>query len=187
LNSLLKNIRAVFAGMLFLLAGSVFALPVYVGSFNVFDGPSWTIAPQPLSAREVAAMLYGGVYSDYAISVSESQDPNSITHSAWLDGVLDTQYLETPATEDFVGIPPSGLYDDYPAYSAWVCDHADCVADGYESSEGWFGFNYTNYVWRLNAVIDPTPITEPNPALLMTTALLLLLTGGWLRGKKNYE
>lgn len=185
LNYLLKKIRTMFAGMLFVFAGSVIALPVYVGSFNVFDGPSGSLAPQPLSAREVAAMLYGGVYTDYAISISDSLDPDSITHSAWLDGYFDSQYLETAAAEDFVTVPPSGLYDDYPAYSAWVCDHADCAADGYESSEGWFGFNYTNYVWRLNTVIDPTPITEPNPTLLFVTALLMLLTGGWLRGKKN--
>ncbi len=185
MDGFLRKIRIALAGAVFLFTGSAFALPIFIGSFNVFDGPFWTLAPQPLSARQVAAMLYGGVYSDYAISISASRDPDSITHTAWLDGVLDTKYLETAAAEDFVTVPVSGLYDSYPAYSAWVCDHANCVADDYDVSEGWFGFNYTNYVWRLNSGIDPTPMTEPSPGLLMVTALLMLLMGGWLRGKKN--
>ncbi len=184
MNVLLNKVRMALVGGLFFFVGSAMAIPVYVGRFNVFNGPSLTLAPQPLSAREAAALLYGGVFSDYAISISNSLDPDSITHSAWLDGYFDTQYLETAAAEDFVTVPSSGLYNEYPAYSAWVCDHADCVADGFQSSEGWGGFNYTNYVWRLKAT-DPIQLGEPNSILLILSAFLALSMGRRLRGKKN--
>lgn len=154
-----------FAGTMLGASGGAVATPIYIGSFNVFDGPSWQTAPVPLSARQTAALLFGGEALDYAISI----DPTVITHTAWLDGVGDLQYLLTAAPEDFVQAPGSGLYDDILAYSAWVCDHADCMADGYLVNEGWAGFNYTNYVWKLN-VTDPNPNPVPVPS---TVALLL--------------
>lgn len=185
MNFLMKRIWVVLAGALFLFSSSAIAMPIFVGSFNVFDGPSAATAPEPLSAREAAALLFGGLFSDYAISVSSSLDPNSITHTAWLDGVIDTQYLETPASEDFVVAAASGFYDDYPSYSAFVCDHADCVADGFPVSAGWLDYNYTNYVWRLEAVVGPTLLAEPNPFLLILTAFLVWLTGRWFYGKAH--
>lgn len=160
-----------FAGTMLFASGSAIGTPIYVGSFNVFDGPSWQTAPVPLSARQTAALLFGGSVLDYAISI----DSTTITHTAWLDGVGDLQYLLTPASEDFVQAPGSGLYDDIPAYSAWVCDHADCVADGFPVNEGWAGFNYTNYVWQLD-IPNPNPVPEPGIlALLLAGALVYRL------------
>jgi hypothetical protein len=150
----------------------------YVGSFNVFDGPSYVQTPAPMSARQVAALLFGGSYSDYAISTVDSQEWTTVTHTAWLDGFGDMQYLMTPAGEDFYMAAPSGLYDDFPAYSAWVCDHADCVADGFDVNAGWDGFNYTNYVWR--TLGSPVAIPEP-----MQGALLLIGLGAmWIARRR---
>ncbi|MDR1935085.1 MAG: hypothetical protein LBS49_05825 [Candidatus Accumulibacter sp.] len=155
---------------LLLSSASVWAIPVYVGKFNVFDGPSMADEPEVMSARQAAAMLFGGDYTDYAISVIDSTDWQTITHTAWLDGLWDDQYLINPAHEDFAASPASGLYNDYPAYSAWVCDHADCMDFGYPETTGWEGLNYTNYVWRL----DSPPIDVPEPGVLSLAALGLL-------------
>jgi len=146
----------------------------YVGSFNVFDGPAFSFddPPQALSARQAAALIFGGSFSDYAISIVYSRNPDEITHTAWLDGVFDTQYLETPADEDFIGASTTGKYDEYGVYSAWVCDHADCLAAGFDASEGWSGYNYTNYVWRLSNPTIGLPETS-TPALLFAGLLLL--------------
>jgi len=132
------------------------AAPIYVGSFNVFDGPVWTSNPQVMSAREVAAMLFGGSYTDYMISVIN--DVNNITRTAYLDGYGDTQYLTTPASEDFkLSSRLDGGYDLWPSYSAWVCDHADCQAYGFPVSSGYQDLNYTNYVFR-NSVPEPATL-----------------------------
>jgi hypothetical protein len=173
MKTVLRMQRMVLAVIVLFLANSAFAAASFVGSFNVFDGPAWSLEPKPLSAREVAAMLYGGSFSDYAISISSSTDPNSITHTAWVDGFLDSQYLQTAASENFVVVPSSGVYNDYPAYSAWVCDHADCAPDGFVPQQGWEGNNYKNYVWRLVAA----PVPEPYPFLMFLAALPMLLMG----------
>jgi hypothetical protein len=140
----------------------------YVGSFNVSDGPYWTSVPAALSATQVAALLFGGVFSDYEISVNPSQDPSTITHTAHLDGYADAQYLFTPAPQDFGG-STDGLYDHFPAYSAYVCDHADCTAQGGpDRSLEFQGADYTNYVWRDVPTVDGA-VPEPTSIVLLAT------------------
>lgn len=138
-----------------------------IGFFHVYDGPVWTSNPQVMSALDVAAMLFGGLPSDYAISV----DPNVITHTAWVDGYGDTQYLVTPVAETFkLSSRLDGGYDQSPSYSAWVCDHADCVAYGAEVNGPLPGYNYTNYVFRSDV---PEPSTFGLVGLALPAAFLL--------------
>lgn len=140
------------------------AAPVYVGSFNVFDGPVWTSNPQVMSAREVAAMLFGGTYTDYMISVVNYV--NNITRTAYLDGWGDTQYLRTPTSEDYkLSSRVDGGYNLSPSYSAWVCDHANCQAYGNPVTTGTVGLNYTNYVFR-NSVPEPASLALVGMGLL---------------------
>ncbi len=96
--------------------------------FRVGDGPEWYTLPPCYSAREAAALLFGGTLSQYAVST----DPYNINHMAWVDGRGDTTYLNTPASEDFKG---GVLYDDSGSYSAYVGDHLD------------LSLSKTNYVW----------------------------------------
>lgn len=125
----------------------------FVGSFNVFDGPVWTSNPKVVSGVEAAALLFGGSASQYAISVnSNTADPSTITHTAWLDGWGDTTYLVTAASETYSLSSSGGAYNPAPAFSAYVCDHANCAAYGFPSSSGEAGLNYTNYVWRTTGV-----------------------------------
>jgi hypothetical protein len=157
-------------------SGAMASTYAYVGSFNVFDGAFVGDVPDVLSARQAAAYLFGGVYSDYAISVSSSLDPLTISHSAWLDGYFDPQYLETPADEDFVGTLSSGKYDDYGAYSALVCDHAYCQGWGDAANAGLeypsYGYSYTNYVWRISGTSSQVP--EPSSLAVVLAGLGVL-------------
>src|SRR5437899_11479640 len=60
----------------------------YIGSFHVGSGPIWFVgSPQALSARQAAAQLFGGVYTDYQISTnSNTVDSSTITHTGFYDG-----------------------------------------------------------------------------------------------------
>ncbi len=134
---------------------------VYVGDFQVYQGAVWTSNPLSVSARQEAAALFGGVYSDYAISIDPSLDPTTITHTAHLDGWGNTQYLGTGfAGEDyFLSTEAGGGYNNSPSFSAYVCDHADCQAYNYSENGPGYGFtaaDYTNHVWKLAAVPEPT-------------------------------
>lgn len=153
----------------------------YVGSFNVYDGPtySWDVdPPTPYSAQQAAALIFGGHYSDYAISVVDSLDPFTITQTAWLDSafsdVTSTNQMFL-AGQSFSGVV--GNYGDEGVYSAWVCDHAYCADGSGVSSAGWEGVNYTNYVWRVAEVME---VAEPSPlALLLAGVSMLGLARVW--------
>lgn len=103
------------------------AATTFVGSWYVGDGPVWTSNPLVLSAREAAALLFGGTAADYAISTIDDQVAN-INYRAHVDGWGDEQYLTGTVDQDYKldqGAPgyndPSGTGT---AYSAYVLDHS---------------------------------------------------------------
>jgi len=113
----------------------------YVGSFMVEDGPYWTTNPDVLSGLEAAALLFGGVPSDYAISTNpNTTDPSTITHTAWATtwGISGCQEIDEDYSLD-LGAPgyndPGG---ENTAISAYVYDN--CKNGN------------TNYVWLVNLV-----------------------------------
>lgn len=99
----------------------------FVGSFWVGAGPYFLNNPPVYTGQEAAALIFGGVASDYWISV----DPTVVTHTAWEDGYDDTSHLKTdwansgslgPVAEDFSESTGSGYLFGHPSFSAYVED-----------------------------------------------------------------
>ncbi len=102
-------------------------MPTYVGSYMVSDGPTWGANPPVYSAQEAAALIFGGNAADYSISIdSNTTDPTTITHTAWLDSWGNGFAVHPENYSLDVGAPgyndPGGFNT---ATSAYVQDHVD--------------------------------------------------------------
>jgi hypothetical protein len=120
----------------------------FVGSWEVDDGPGWWTQPIAYSGQEAAALLFGGVASDYVISTIDNLATN-INFLAWYSilGVVGGHALAHDLDQDL----PGELYYDGGTYtfgdltnpaSSYVWDNAQ-------------GSAYTNYVFRVAAVPLP--------------------------------
>lgn len=147
IKTVMTKTKTLFATALLSATVSVQASPIYIGSYEVDDGPMWTTNPAVYSATEAAALLFGGVASDYDISTLSS-DPLTIDNMGWY--TIWGIWGGTKFNEDYkldLGAPgynaPSGRNT---AISAYTWDNAQ-------------GSTYTNYVFR---------VTADNEAFLMT-------------------
>jgi hypothetical protein len=150
-----KSILALVAGAAVVLGSSAASAATLIGSYWVGGGVYWgTGYPQTAySPQDAAALLFGGVASDYWISTTSA----SVTHTAWTDGFgtgdhlkknWDTGLAGTAVAEDFL---PRPTYDTLGAYSAYVCDR-ECLIGG--SSTG--PDASINYVFLAVGVPEPT-------------------------------
>jgi hypothetical protein len=118
----------------------------YVGYFNGLSGPDWQTNPPCYTGQEAAALLFGGVPSDYAISTNpNTTDPNTITFTAWMVTIYVPGWAEYPQNYK-VDLPPPG-YRDPAVYagatSAYVWDNPPPPG------------NSINYVWRVETATVP--------------------------------
>lgn len=155
------------------LAGTANASWVYVGSWDVNDGPFWGAkqAPPIYTGREAAAMLFGGLPTDYAIS-TRGPDPDLIDFQSWVSGWS----LGTPGIvvgqDTLRDLNGDGLYNCCDAlgefgglgdFSAWVrdwCYTGQCINYAFRGGEPLNGGN---------------GVPEPTSVLLAGTTLLGLL------------
>ncbi|HEY1131467.1 MAG TPA: PEP-CTERM sorting domain-containing protein [Roseateles sp.] len=154
--SLLKIVIGAVASIA---AASSFAAPVFVGSWHVGDGLRWDAATQTAySAQEAAALLFGGVASDYEISTISS-DVNSINHLAWYDGYgIGMGQL----AESFT----NGSLYTAGVRSAYILDNSCSIR--YTSPTTACSDSYVNYAFRINEAEVP----EPASVALVGAALI---------------
>jgi hypothetical protein len=118
------------------MSGAAQAAYEYVGSWEVDQGPSWGTEPLAYTGQEAAALLFGGVASDYVTSTSGS-NPGTINFDAWYSvigysgpnngGALFPEDYVSSASSQAPGYYYSG--NSYPgsstdAASAYVEDNA---------------------------------------------------------------
>ncbi|MGE0486221.1 MAG: PEP-CTERM sorting domain-containing protein [Gammaproteobacteria bacterium] len=138
------------------------AVPVFVGSWEVADGPTWSALGLPpfqpaYSALEAAALLFGGSPTDYVISTVSALVAD-INFSAWYDGYgigmgilaqdFDNGDLYTPDVR-------SAYIHDNSCFEKYNNPNAACTSD-----------DFRNFAFRLDGVNVPEP-----------TALALLSLG----------
>jgi hypothetical protein len=149
------------------MSGAASAATTYVGSFQVDQGANWTTNPIVYSAAEAAALLFGGVASDYDISTA-GNSVAAINNLGWYStwGIGGGQQYNENFKVD-LGAPgynaPGGSNS---AVSAYVRDNA-------------VGSTYTNYVFRLDRVAGAVPETS--------TWMMMLAGFGLAGGAMRYR
>ncbi len=151
------------------LAGSAQAATVYVGSYQVDGGEYWYNNSPVYSAAEAAALIFGGVASDYDISTVSNQiaDINNMGwYTTW--GITGGQQYNEDFKYDLGNDGYGNPGGSGSAISAYTWDNAQ-------------GPQYTNYVFR----VDGAGGGIPEPA---TWAMMLVgvgMAGGTLRRSRR--
>jgi hypothetical protein len=97
------------AATLIFSAGAASAGVVFIGSWQVNDGPA---NPAAASAQEIAAQLFGGDPADYWISTA-GEKANAINHLAYYGFVGKSGLvLDDEASKSFAGFGISAYVDD---------------------------------------------------------------------------
>jgi hypothetical protein len=139
---LTKNLLA--AAILAGAAASAFATPTYVGSWDLFSGADYYDKPPTYTAQEAAALLFGGLASDYLISTL-GDNAALINGMAWYDQYVDGPSIFAQNYREDHGV--LGQYDTRGDTSAMVMDNAN-------------GWGLINYAFRVERSADvPEPLS----------------------------
>jgi hypothetical protein len=158
-----------------LASAPAFAGPVYLGSWQVDQGPSSFPAPSAYSGQQAAARLFGAVTGDYNpadyVISTNSSNPTQINGDAWYSVVAgNSAYTGPTPVGSFGQTYPQGLilpdnftndttYSEPGDVSSYVDDWA-------------VGATFTNY-----AFFDPPTQSAPEPTSLALLASGLITVG----------
>ena len=156
------RLAAAFAALLASVGAQ--ALPVFVGQWQVDEGPAWDTVPTAYTGQEAAAFLFGGSPLDYVISTVD----NLVANIDFMTWVSVWGIGADKVAQDF-RMDTVGEYRMEGDTSAYVNDSAP-------------GADYTNYAFRLVADEEPVPprgntpvdtrsVPEPAAASLVVLAL----------------
>ena len=138
--------------ILFFITSQANAGLIFVGQWEVDDGASWGSRPLTRTGQEAAALLFGGVASDYAISTL-GMDTMAIDNMAWYSvlGLVDGHKF----AENYVALgstqSPSYYYSGGNFNSGQFNEAASAYVD-----DNAIGSRYTNYAFIPEV---PTPAT----------------------------
>ena len=155
------------ASLCIMISASVTAAPVFVGSWQVDQGPSWTTQPLAYTGQQAAALLFSTITGDsnpldYVISTAGSTAGN-INYDAWYSIIgyggghqLAQDYMAAGSTQAPGYYYSGGNYsfDGTDAASAYVQDNAS-------------GAGFTNY-----AFYAPVSIPEPTTVAILGLGLV---------------
>jgi len=157
----MKPIRHLIAAALLGASALASATPIFVGQWELYSHPPGQENPPltVLSGQQAAALLFGGVASDYLISTLGANAAD-INQMAWYDhyGLRNGQAQH--AQDYYFDRNGNGLYDLFREASAMVMDHIYTGPDPYP---------FVNYAFRVQ---PDTAVPEPFSVGLMGAGLL---------------
>lgn len=136
-------VKKVLLLILLFIANQVSAGLMYVGEWEVDDGPSWGSHPLASTAQEVAALLFGGLASDYTISTL-GMDALTIDNMAWYSvlGLAEGHKF----AENYVASGSTQAPGYYYSGAAFNSGNVNESASAYVDDNA-IGSRYTNYAF----------------------------------------
>jgi hypothetical protein len=152
-----KILKAALVAVVLMLSNTATAGIIYVGSYDLYDGPSWGTNPEVYSALEAAEAIFGSPINGTYLTSINGTDLNNISQTAWYDvvGVGVSEFIQSyrlDSNDDGYGAP--GWQDGDDA-SAYVKDNA---------GEG----SYINYVFFQ----DNTQVPEPSTLAIFALGII---------------
>lgn len=150
----MKHLLIAFLAKAFLVAATLdvnAATYRYVGSWQVDQGPYWLEQPLAYSGQEAAALLFGGLPGEYAISTL-GPNPETVNRLAWYSvfAVLGGGFQLADSLDQ--SLPLDLYYDGTLQANGLMSNPASAYV-----WDGALGPQYTNYAFRMSEV--PLPAT----------------------------
>jgi len=163
----------------------------YIGSWNVADGPNWSVNPPTYTGQDAAALLFGGSAGDYRISTAGT-DIATITDTAWYNRYGGNPANFTENASDFSVDTLGAGYNTQSDSSAYVGDHTGTPTYNYAFTGGQsLGGSLTHVgtgtlilsgtnTYTGNTVIQAGTLELRNGAAIANTGLISIDSGGTL-------